>query len=621
VPSQAAFQLHTQRINASRRKSLTITSGTTFIFIFFRPVHNRSLAAFVLFVASVYLLGIGSPVFSRAGPPERLRPPLTFAERVAYQYAIEEVYWDHRIWPKGNPGPKPPLDAVVSKRQIEQKVEDLLRKSQLAVDQRGWRISSNELQAEMDRMAARTKQPRLLRELFDALGEDPFVIAECLARPILAGRVLNERRLCTCARNGRPVSGIGNAARAAFAPDQTHDMYKPYTLPEISGAMDCGDDTWISTSTANAPDGRAFYTTIWTGSEMIIWGGFDFNGRLNTGGKYDPITDSWTSTSFVNAPSPRDYHSAVWTGSEMIVWGGEPILNTGARYNPIADSWMATSRNNAPAARAAHTAVWTGTEMIVWGGRDDVSRFNTGGRYDPNTDSWTATGTTNAPEARWAHTVEWTGSQMIVWGGTNQIASLNSGGKYNLADNLWTPTNTANAPLGRFAHTTVWTGSEMIVWGGVDSTSNDANTGGRYNPSTDSWIATNVNNAPSPRDSHTAVWTGNEMIVWAGIFKTTNLDTGGRYEPGTDNWMPTSSLNAPLARENHTAVWTDTEMIVWGGLHYPSPFLNTGGRYCASSGPTPTATPSATSTPTPTPTVLPRITPVPRNRPTPPPRP
>ena len=32
---------------------------------------------------------------------------LTFEERVAYQYAIEEVYWRHRIWPKDNPGPKP----------------------------------------------------------------------------------------------------------------------------------------------------------------------------------------------------------------------------------------------------------------------------------------------------------------------------------------------------------------------------------------------------------------------------------------------------------------------------------------------------------------------------------
>src|SRR5262245_10935955 len=39
---------------------------------------------------------------------------LTFAERVAYQRAIEDVYWRHRIWPKENPDPKPSLDAVLS---------------------------------------------------------------------------------------------------------------------------------------------------------------------------------------------------------------------------------------------------------------------------------------------------------------------------------------------------------------------------------------------------------------------------------------------------------------------------------------------------------------------------
>ena len=35
-----------------------------------------------------------------------------------------------------------------------------------------------------------------------------------------------------------------------------------------------------------------------------------------------PATDSWAATSTTNAPSARDFHKAVWTGSEMIVWGG-----------------------------------------------------------------------------------------------------------------------------------------------------------------------------------------------------------------------------------------------------------------------------------------------------------
>src|SRR5437879_13834953 len=39
---------------------------------------------------------------------------LTFAQRVAYQRAIEDVYWLHRIWPKSRPEPKPSLVALMS---------------------------------------------------------------------------------------------------------------------------------------------------------------------------------------------------------------------------------------------------------------------------------------------------------------------------------------------------------------------------------------------------------------------------------------------------------------------------------------------------------------------------
>ena len=59
---------------------------------------------------------------------------LTFADRVAYQRAIEEVYWRHRIWPTENAEPKPSLDAVMSQAQLETKVEDYLRNSQALDD-------------------------------------------------------------------------------------------------------------------------------------------------------------------------------------------------------------------------------------------------------------------------------------------------------------------------------------------------------------------------------------------------------------------------------------------------------------------------------------------------------
>ena len=115
----------------------------------------------------------------------------TFAERVAYQRAIEGVYWRHRIWPKQR-DPKPSLDAVMSQTQIETKVGDYLSNSRALEDYWHRPISAEQLQAEMDRMAQDTKQPEVLRELFEALGNDPFVIAECLVRPVLVERLLNE---------------------------------------------------------------------------------------------------------------------------------------------------------------------------------------------------------------------------------------------------------------------------------------------------------------------------------------------------------------------------------------------------------------------------------------------
>jgi hypothetical protein len=133
----------------------------------------------------------GKLAFFRAEvPAKNSQGTLTFVERVTYQRAIEEFYWRHRIWPKENLKPYPSLDEVMSAQQIEQKIEDYLRKSQALEDYWQRPITAAQLQAELDRMAQHTKQPEVLKELFDALGNDPFVIAECLARPALADRLL-----------------------------------------------------------------------------------------------------------------------------------------------------------------------------------------------------------------------------------------------------------------------------------------------------------------------------------------------------------------------------------------------------------------------------------------------
>ena len=142
-------------------------------------------------------------------------------------------------------------------------------------------------------------------------------------------------------------------------------------------------DSWTAISTTNAPNTAFGWSAVWTGSEMIVWGGAFYDPRisnyrgLNTGRRFNPNTNTWRATRITNAPSARFRHTAVWNGSEMIVWGGEGahFFDTGGRYNASTDSWTATSTTNAPAPGGHYTAVWTGSEMIVWGGHITGAKY------------------------------------------------------------------------------------------------------------------------------------------------------------------------------------------------------------------------------------------------------
>src|SRR5215471_10548140 len=286
----------------------------------------------------------------RNAPSQRVvsQRTLTFAERVTYQRAIEEVYWRHRIWPKERPDSKPSFDAVMSQAQLQKKVADYMGESQMLEDYWQRPITPKQLQAEMDRMAQHTKQPQVLREIFQSLGDDASVVAECLARPLLAHRLLTELN------DVDHVKTTTVAWRKEPMAKQTAD----YTLPVItSPAAGCTDDTWTPSSLTNAPSPREFHTGVWTGSEMIIWGGFDGFSYFNTGGRYNPTTDSWTATNTTNAPAGRWNHVAVWDDLDnvMTVWGGAEAgnyFNTGGRY---------CAQSGSPTPTPTATATATGT--------------------------------------------------------------------------------------------------------------------------------------------------------------------------------------------------------------------------------------------------------------------
>ena len=281
---------------------------------------------------------------------------------------------------------------------------------------------------------------------------------------------------------------------AAFTPVNSGARYNPIT------------DTWIATSTVNAPSARSYHSAVWTGSVMIVWGGSTTldsycQGVYRDGGRYDPATDTWLPTNLDGAPSERRLQHAVWTGSEMLIWGGESYgeiahncnpwyHSDGFRYNPASDSWTPMSSTGGPTDRSGSAAVWTGSRLVVWGGFRSIggvfTLLNDGGRYDPISDTWMPTSTgIYVPAARRSHTAVWTGARMIIWGGsggTSMSANvpLDSGGNYDPVHDTWSPTTPVGAPEARYSHSALWDGTEMIVWGGNSSTY--LATGARYAP-------------------------------------------------------------------------------------------------------------------------------------------
>ena len=643
------------------------------------------------------------------------RRVLSFEERLSAQKAIEEVFWRHRFWPKENPGPKPALEAVLPDEAIRERVTDYLKKSNALENLWGRPLTAAQLQAEIERMARSSHQPEVLRELFAALHDDPFLIAECLARPNLADRFIRNwyafddrwhgarhaEALEALTRHRasivKPPAGaeyreytlrvrpadseapdpIADGRDIALPPEEYEDLVRitrieagldpadadpgqpahagefrearfgplqedetaffaktviaehadsirvgmlrwsktPFETwwnqershldvnlsppEETAGVVTldspgCTGDTWSPPIAFGPSPPRKLHTAVWTGSEMLVWGGLDANSSFfNSGLRYNPATDFWAPMNTQNTPSSRYRHTAIWTGTLMVIWGGDvpggTTTDTGGRYDPTTDSWSATN-SVLPSPRTAHTAVWTGTEMIVWGGATGAgpsllsTAFNTGYRYNPSTDTWVSTSTgPGVPERRRFHSAVWTGSEMIVWGGEDtlnlQTIQFSTGGRYVPGTDTWTPTGGGpNLPSARHGHLGVWTGSQMIIYGGT-APGGDPISGARYHPGSDTW--SNLNTPLYSAVQPAAVWTGTEMIAWGGnstsLPQPGPIDLGFRYNPSSDTYVPTNPSGAPAARYQHTAVWAGSEMIIWGGTGAVA--FDTGGRY------------------------------------------
>lgn len=321
---------------------------------------------------------------------------------------------------------------------------------------------------------------------------------------------------------------------------------------------------------AEAPiQARRDHVSVWTGTQMLIWGGTDGEQDFDDGAAYDLDANTWKG--LPAAPiAGRAGATAVWTGTHLLVWGGLSssgggVMADGAAFDPKRDEW-AKLPPSPLSGRLSSAAVWTGKEMVIWGGASQDGVLRDGAAYDPVKERWRLVD--DGPSPRAAHSMVWTGTQAVVWGGRREgetSVRLTDGLSYDAANDAWTPMAEAPDP-GRDNHTAVWTGKVMFVWGGTVSTADGtgemaASNGAIYDPSSDSW--TTVDGYPAARAGGSVVWTGREVLVWGGPADD-GEPSGAAFHPEARGWVPMAP--SPLSeRTGHTAVWTGQSMLVWGG--------------------------------------------------------
>ena len=240
------------------------------------------------------------------------------------------------------------------------------------------------------------------------------------------------------------------------------------------------------------PDVRTGAAQVWTGSQLVVWGGYTDSDETNvvaSGFVFDGAELTWRPTA--PAPlEPRGLTGFGWTGSELLVWGGwsgtygyefaEGFFDDGAAYDPVSDSWRRLPP--APIDARAPLSVWTGREMLVWGTALRVEdRPRDGAAYDPATDSWRTIA--EAPIELTDATAVWTGTEMIVFGAALHGGNVSEtptaiGAAYDPAADTWR--QLPESDIDPNANTASWLEDRLIAWDYSSHTS-------AYSPSSDAW--------------------------------------------------------------------------------------------------------------------------------------
>lgn len=258
--------------------------------------------------------------------------------------------------------------------------------------------------------------------------------------------------------------------------------------------------------------GRTSPASVWTGREFIIWAGQIAPDPASEpaaptepdGAAYDPTTDTWRQIA-LSPLGHRGGPQAVWTGTEMLVWGGwagSTPRRDGAAYAPSTDTW----RRLPDAPFAASQLVWAVDRAIAIGDTGEAAS------YDPETEEWTEMPAYPVRDA-WMRSLIWTGSELLLFIATNGVDTPTEGFRLRPGDAAWRPT-APSAQWALYAGRMIWTGTEAVGIAGSNRSESGRSGAAAYDPANDRW-----REIPAcDLDALNAVWTGELILDHSGAF-------------------------------------------------------------------------------------------------------
>lgn len=329
--------------------------------------------------------------------------------------------------------------------------------------------------------------------------------------------------------------------------------------------------------------GRLRPASVWTGTELLVWGGLSSPAAEGPGGgeplpvladgaAYDPVDGSWRPL----APAPLDGRvdaAAVWAGDRLIVWGGataspsaEPAV-AGAAYFPGGDRWVALPPAPVPA-RSSPVTAWTGAEVLIFGGWEPrpagEPRYAWDGvALDPATGRWRRLAVppddVGPPAYPNVARGDWTGAELVIWGGTGGTSGL----AYDPVRDTWR--RLPQPPELGSPRGDVVSGNGTVFIGPLYPRLRPTGYGLVYEPGARDFGSISL--GPLPIDSfrgRSSVWVGTGLVVLPHATPEGAAAAGAIWDPGDDGWRRLPVL-ATTSRAGYAAVWTGEELLTWGG--------------------------------------------------------